>query len=44
LSLGEVAINPCTGLEQPAVRGCRERYADPREAEALIAAVPSEIV
>ncbi len=40
LSLGEVAINPCTGLEQPAVRGRRERYADPREAEALIAAVP----
>lgn len=32
--------NPCTGLEQPAVRGRRERYADPREGEALIAAVP----
>jgi integrase len=40
LSLGEVAINPCTGLEQPAVRGRRERYADPGEAEVLIAALP----
>lgn len=41
LSVGELAINPCSGLEQPAVRGRRERYASPEEAETLIAAVPS---
>lgn len=40
LSLGELVVNPCTGLEQPAVRGRRERYASPEEAEALLAAVP----
>jgi integrase len=40
LSLGEVAVNPCAGLELPAVRGRRERFASPEEAEALIAAVP----
>jgi len=39
---GELAINPCRGVVQlPAVRGRRERYASPEEAEALIAAVPS---
>jgi integrase len=37
---GELAVNPCTGLELPAVRGRRERYASPEEAEALIAALP----
>jgi integrase len=37
---GEVAANPCSGLELPAVRGRRERYATPAEAEALIAALP----
>lgn len=36
----ELAVNPCTGLQLPAVRGRRERYAAPGEAEALIAAVP----
>jgi integrase len=40
LSLGDLAVNPCSGLELPAVRGRRERYASPEEAEALIAAVP----
>jgi integrase len=40
LSRGEVAANPCSGLELPAVRGRRERYATPAEAEALIAALP----
>jgi len=40
LSRGEVAANPCSGLQLPAVRGRRERYATPAEAEALIAAVP----
>jgi integrase len=42
VSRGELAVNPCDGLELPAVRGRRERYASPEEAEALIAAVPSE--
>jgi integrase len=41
LSRGEVAANPCSGLQLPAVRGRRERYATPAEAEALIAAVPA---
>lgn len=41
LSRGEVAANPCSGLELPAVRGRRERYATPVEAEALIAALPA---
>jgi len=41
LSRGEVAANPCSGLQLPAVRGRRERYAAPTEAEALIAAVPA---
>jgi integrase len=38
----ELAINPCTGLHLPAVRGGRERYATPEEAESLIAAVPEQ--
>ena len=42
LARGELAVNPCTGLELPAVRGRRERYASPAEAEALIAAVPEQ--
>ncbi len=33
-------MNPCADLELPAVRGRRERYASPEEAEALIAAAP----
>lgn len=41
LSLGELAVNPCSGLETPAVRGRRERFASAAEAAALIAAVPS---
>lgn len=40
LSRGELAVNACNGLQLPAVRGKRERYAPPGEAEALIAAVP----
>ncbi|MEZ5078274.1 MAG: site-specific integrase [Solirubrobacterales bacterium] len=40
LSLGQVAVNPCSGIEAPAVRGRRERFASPTEAAALIAAVP----
>src|SRR5882762_1466679 len=37
---GDTTINPCTGLRLPAVRGRRERFAEPSEAAALIAAVP----
>lgn len=36
---GELALNPCDGLELAAVRGRRERIASVDEAEALIAAV-----
>ena len=39
LGRGELAVNPCDGLELPAVRGGRDRIADPQEAEALIAAL-----
>jgi integrase len=42
LSRGEVAASPCSGLELPAVRGRRERYATPAEGEALIAALPAD--
>jgi integrase len=37
---GELAVNPTTGLELPAVRGRRDRIASPVEAAALIAALP----
>lgn len=40
MSRGEVALNPTTDLEVPAVRGRRERFASADEAEKLIAAVP----
>ncbi|HWW67221.1 MAG TPA: tyrosine-type recombinase/integrase [Solirubrobacterales bacterium] len=40
VSRGELVSNPCNGLQLPAVRGRRERYATPAEAEALIEAVP----
>ena len=33
---GEVAVNPTTGVELPAVRGRRERIASPEEAAALL--------
>jgi integrase len=42
LARAEVAVNPCTGLSLPAVRGRRERFASPQEAEALIAVVPEQ--
>jgi integrase len=38
---GDVAINPCTHLRLPAVRGRRERIASPREAEQLLGALPA---
>jgi integrase len=37
---GEVALNPCDGLDLPAIRTGRDRIADPREAAALLAALP----
>ncbi|MGH2934981.1 MAG: tyrosine-type recombinase/integrase [Gaiellaceae bacterium] len=40
LSRGDVAVNPTTGLELPAVRGRRDRIASPVEAATLIAALP----
>jgi integrase len=40
LTRGEVSVNPTTGLELPAVRGRRDRVADPEEARQLIAALP----
>lgn len=37
---GELAANPCDGLELAAVRGRRERFASPAEAESLIVFAP----
>jgi integrase len=42
VSRSEVAINPTTGIELPAVRGKRDRIASPREAAVLIAALPED--
>lgn len=42
LAHGDVAVNPTTDLQLPAVRGKRERIATPNEAAALIAALPIE--
>jgi integrase len=36
---GDVAVNPTTGLELPAVRGARDRGASPDEAKRLLAAL-----
>jgi integrase len=40
VSRGDVAVNPTTGLELPAVRGRRDRIASPSEAADLLAALP----
>jgi integrase len=37
---GDVAVNPCSHLRLPAVRGRRERIASPEEAEQLLAVLP----
>ncbi|MCP9484906.1 MAG: site-specific integrase [Gaiellaceae bacterium MAG52_C11] len=37
---GDLAVNPCTHLRLPAVRGRRERIAAPEEAQRLLAALP----
>lgn len=39
LARGEVAVNPTSGVEVPAVGGRRERIASPDEAAALLAAI-----
>ena len=39
LARGDVAVNPTTGLELPAVRGARYRVASPDEAKQLLAAL-----
>jgi integrase len=39
IARGEIAINPTTGLELPAVRGRRDRIASPPEAEQLLDAL-----
>jgi len=40
IARGEVAVNPTSSVELPAVRGKRDRIASPSEAADLIAAVP----
>jgi integrase len=40
ISRGDLAVNPTTMLELPALRGRRERIASPSEAAELIAALP----
>jgi integrase len=42
LSRGEVAVNPTTGIELPAVRGKRDRIASPEEAARLIASLDED--
>jgi integrase len=37
-----VALNPCDGLELPALAGVRDRVATPEEAAALVAALPPQ--
>ncbi|HXV58340.1 MAG TPA: hypothetical protein VD704_10770, partial [Gaiellaceae bacterium] len=37
---GEVAVNPTSGLELPAMEGARDRVASPAEAAELLAALP----
>ncbi len=39
---GEIAVNPCDGVELTALRGGRERIAPPEEAERLVADVRDE--
>jgi integrase len=40
LMLDEIAVNPITGVQLPAVRGRRDRIASPEEGAALLAALP----
>lgn len=40
LNRGDLVVNPCAGLQLPAIDGRRERFATPAEAESLIDAAP----
>ena len=40
LARGEIAVNPTTAIELPAVRGARDRVVTPTDAATLIAALP----
>jgi integrase len=42
MARGDVAVNPTSGIELPAVRGRRDRIASPEEAAKLVAALPRE--
>ncbi len=42
IARGEIAINPTTGLELPAVRGRRDRIAAPQEAARLLALLAAD--
>jgi integrase len=42
VSRGELAINPTTGLELPAIRNHRDRIASPAEARELLDALPAD--
>jgi integrase len=42
LARGEIAVNPVSGVELPAVRGKRDRIASPAEAAQLLDALPDE--
>src|SRR5262249_12718403 len=42
VSRGELAVNPCAGLELPRVRGRRDRIASPAEAARLLTALPED--
>jgi integrase len=42
IARGEIAVNPISGLELPAVRGRRDRIASPQEARELLEAVPKQ--
>jgi integrase len=39
---GEIAVNPTSGLELPAMEGARDRIASPAEAADLLAALPEQ--
>src|SRR5215210_2852897 len=41
VSRGDLAVNPTTDLDLPAVEGRRERIASPEEAARLLAALPA---
>lgn len=42
VSRGDVAVNPTSGLELPAMEGVRDRVASPTEAAALLAVLPEQ--